>query len=117
LKGALRSVRLQPDLAASAGNLLYDLVAVWVWLIAAVGLTASTIVGLTPIVSAFHFWLYFTALLAILAGRTLAFVCRPATMFIALTLALVIWNWKTVHRTSRSAGWTISGGPTIRRAH
>jgi hypothetical protein len=67
---------------------------VWAWLIAAAGLTASTIFGLTPIVPAFHFWLYLTALLAILAGRAMAFICRPAPIFIALTLALVIWNWK-----------------------
>jgi hypothetical protein len=67
---------------------------VWAWLIAAAGLTVSTIFGLTPLVPAFHFWLYFTALLAILAGRTLAFACRPAPIFIALTLALVVWNWK-----------------------
>jgi hypothetical protein len=67
---------------------------VWAWLLAAAGLTASTMFGLTPIVPAFHFWLYFTALVAMLAGRALAFVCRPAPMFIALTLALVAWNWK-----------------------
>jgi hypothetical protein len=67
---------------------------VWAWGVAALGLTLSTIFGLTPIVPAFHYWLYFTALLALLAGRTLAFVCRPAPAFIAITLALVIWNWK-----------------------
>jgi len=67
---------------------------VWAWFVAAFGLTLSTIFGVTPIVPAFHFWLYFTALLALLAGRTLAFVCRPAPAFIAIALALVVWHWK-----------------------
>jgi hypothetical protein len=67
---------------------------VWAWLLAAAGLTASTMFGLTPIIPAFHFWLYFTALVALLAGRTLAFVCRPAPVFIGLILVAVAWNWK-----------------------
>jgi len=67
---------------------------VWAWLAGAAALTVSTMFGLTPVVPAFHFWLYVTALMAVLIGRTLATVCRPAPIFVAIALALVVWNWR-----------------------
>jgi hypothetical protein len=74
--------------------------AIGTWLAAAsIGLVYN-VSSLPRIVPAFHFWLYVTAALAILAGATLAWlVPRPFTL-LGLTLAGLIWYWPTY--TSRS---------------
>lgn len=63
------------------------------WLLIAVAFFAYAVAPTPPLVPSFHFWLYTTAALALLAGSTLAWLCPRPIAFIVVTLCLVAWNW------------------------
>lgn len=93
--------------AALAGTLRTN----WMWLAgAAVGLawlrsrvlvtwlvTAALLLGFsmtdTPVVPAFHFWIYLMAAVVLLCGVALARVLRTPWALMAVVCALVVWHW------------------------
>ena len=65
------------------------------WAIGAVAFVLYAVAPVPPLVPAFHFWLYVTAALAILAGSAFAWLCPRPAGAILVTVALVVWNWST----------------------
>jgi MFS family permease len=86
--------RYAPAIGASLlGLLVAPSRLIGAWLAAALALTAYTILPVTALVPAFHFWLYTTAALALLTGAALARLCPRPFIFASATVAFVVWNW------------------------
>ena len=63
------------------------------WLVAAAGFLVYTVAPLPRLLPAFHFWLYTTAVLAVLAGATVAWLFPKPYTVPALTVVLVVLHW------------------------
>jgi hypothetical protein len=79
------------------------------WIVVAFAMTLYALAPPTPLLPAFHFWLYVTAALAVLAGALLAFLARNTYLFAALAVILVAWHWNAyVTRPDFQAGRFLS---------
>jgi hypothetical protein len=65
------------------------------WQVAAAALTVYAMVPVTRLIPAFHFWLYTTAALILLAGPTVGWVCRKPIVLVSAAVVLVVWYWPT----------------------
>ena len=91
--------------AAMIGLVVAPRRALTVWLVTSAALMIYSVVPLPRLLPAFHFWLYTTAALELLAGCTIAWLCRRPLIVAGLVGAAVIWQWPSyANRSDLSLG-------------